>query len=370
MSHGCGAWKFSVALSCLLLALQLGLAQTKPASGPSASARTSLVDKARALESRGRPDMAVQLWQQVLLSEPNNAEALAGLARDYKLMGAADKSEEALSRLRRANPNDPNIAKIAAMASTESESTELRQAGELARQGKADEAMRIYRQLYGDHPPDSDIGTAYYQTLFATNTGKAAAVAGMRAMADRNPGSAPFAIALGTMLTYDPRTRAEGIRILQGHPQDSGAQAALRQALIWNAPNPTTAGEMRQYLRSHPQDTEVAGNLRKEESKLAQMNSGIARTPAERAAFAALNAHRLDDAQALFAALLQADPKNGRWRRAWAFCACSRRILARRSAIFRRRKRMVTRRSPWKARCRLRASGTPWARRSKLLIRK
>ncbi len=312
MSQGGSAWKYSMGLGCLLVALQLGLAQTKPVSAANGSARTSLEDKARALESRGRPDMAVQLWQQVLLSEPNNAEALAGLARDYKLMGAADKSEEVLSRLRRANPNDPNIAKIAAMASTESESTELRQAGELARQGKADEAMRIYRQLYGDHPPDSDIGTAYYQTLFATNTGKAAAVAGMRAMADRNPGSAQFAIALGTMLTYDPRTRAEGIRILQAHPQDQSAQAALRQALIWNAPNPTSAGEMRQYLRQHPQDTEVAGNLKQEESKLAQMNSGIARTPAERAAFAALNAHRLDDAQERFTALLQADPGNGR----------------------------------------------------------
>ncbi len=256
--------------------------------------------------------MAVQLWQQVLLSEPNNSEALAGLARDYKLMGAADKSDEALGRLRREHPNDPNIAKIAAMTSTAAESSELKQAGELARQGRADESMRIYRQLYGDHPPDSDVGMAYYQTLYATNTGKAAAVAGMRAMADRNPGSAPFSVALGTMLTYDPRTRAEGIRILQAHPQDAEAQAALRKALIWNSANPSSAAELRQYLKQHPHDTEVAGNLRTEESKIAQMNSGIARTPEERAAFAALNAHRLDDAQTRFTALLEADPNNSR----------------------------------------------------------
>ena len=42
------------------------------------------------------------------------------------------------------------------------------------------------------------------------------------------------------------------------------------------------------------------------------MNSGIARTPAERAAFAALNAHKLDDAQARFTELLEKDPTNGR----------------------------------------------------------
>ena len=42
------------------------------------------------------------------------------------------------------------------------------------------------------------------------------------------------------------------------------------------------------------------------------MNNGIARTPAERAAFAALNAHHLDEAEQRFTALLAADPNNGR----------------------------------------------------------
>ncbi len=313
MRVGCRARrKVSIVAGCLLLALPMGFTQKKPSESASQSTRTVLIDKARALESRGRPDMAVQLWQQVLLSEPNNSEALAGLAKDYKLMGAADKAEGALDRLRRANPNDPNIARIEALSSNESESAELQQAGELAKQGRADDAMRIYRQLYGDHPPEGDIGVAYYQTLYATATGKAAAVAGLRALADHNPGDAHMAVALGTMLTYDSRTRAEGIRILQAHPNDPEAPSALRQALIWNAANPASATELREYLKQHPEDTEVARNLRADESKLAQMNSGIARTPAERAAFAALNAHRLDEAQARFAALLEKEPDNGR----------------------------------------------------------
>ncbi len=62
--------------------------------------------------------MAVQLWQQILLSDPNNAEALAGVAKDYKLMGSADKANGALDRLRKVNPNDPNIARIEALSST------------------------------------------------------------------------------------------------------------------------------------------------------------------------------------------------------------------------------------------------------------
>ncbi len=255
--------------------------------------------------------MAIQLWQQILLSDPKNPEALVGLARDLKLIGS-DKAADALDRLREARPTDPNIGKIEALASTRVESNELRKAGDLARQGKLDDAMRIYKQLYGDHPPDGDIALAYYQTMYGTGQGKEQAVTAMRALAERNPGDPRFAVELGIMLTYDSRTRAEGIRMLETHPKDASAQAALRQALVWDSANPASAAELRQYLKDHPQDTDLLGRLKEDESKLAQMNSGIARTPAEKEAFAALNAHRMEDAEKRFTAILQQDPQNGR----------------------------------------------------------
>jgi tetratricopeptide (TPR) repeat protein len=297
---------------CLFLALQIGFAQKRPAGSTPDEVRKVLVEKARALEARGRPDMAIQLWQQILLSAPNNADALAGLAKDLKLIGSLDQSNRALERLRKANPNDPNIAKIASLASTRAQSDRLRQAGELARQGKNEDAMRIYRELYGDRPPDGDIALAYYQTLYGTSSGKETAIAAMRALAARNPGDTRYEVEVGIMLTYDAKNRAEGIRILQTHSKDSRAQSALRQALIWDAANPASAAELRNYLKTHPQDTEISGHLKENESKLAKMNSGIARTPAERAAFAALNAHRLEEAQTRFSELLDADPGNGR----------------------------------------------------------
>ncbi len=110
--------KNCIVAGCLMLALQVGLAQNKTAGAGSANAtRVVLVQKAHALESRGRPDMAIQIWQQILLSDPKNTEAMAGLARDFKLTGAAEKSSDALNRLRQINPNDPNIAKIESMTS-------------------------------------------------------------------------------------------------------------------------------------------------------------------------------------------------------------------------------------------------------------
>jgi tetratricopeptide (TPR) repeat protein len=306
-------WRKSwMVMVCLLLALQVGTAQKRPSVGSPEDTRRILIEKAHALEARGRPDMAIQSWQQILLSDPNNADALAGLARDYKLIGSADQSNAALERLRRVNPNDPNIGKIGSLNSNRTQSDRLRQAGELARQGKPEEAMRIYRELYGDRPPDGDIALAYYQTLYSTATGKEAAIAAMRALAQRNPGDTRFTVELGTMLTYAAKTRAEGIHILEAHPKDPNAQSALRQALIWDAANPASAAELRGYLKDHPQDTELAGHLKENESKLAQMNSGIARTPAERAAFAALNAHKLEEAQTRFSAILEQEPNNGR----------------------------------------------------------
>ena len=108
-----GAWRrVLIAVGCLLLALQANLAQNAlqnssrgAAKPPNTSARSVLADKAHALESRGRPDMAIQEWQQILLSDQKNLEALAGVARDLKMMGS-DKAGEALENLRRANPNE------------------------------------------------------------------------------------------------------------------------------------------------------------------------------------------------------------------------------------------------------------------------
>jgi tetratricopeptide (TPR) repeat protein len=305
---------YRAAATAGFLALCLGTAcaqRQAPAANPDRTLQL-LIGNAHALESRGRPDMAIQLWQQILLSDPRNTEALAGLARDYKLSGQSAKSDEALEKLRSVSPNDPNIARIQALASTSTQSDRLRQAGNLARQGKNEDAMRIYRDLYGDRPPDGDIALAYYQTLYGTAGGKETAINAMRALAQRNPGDPRFAVELGTMLTYEARTRAEGIKILEAHPGDPNAGSALRQALIWDSANPASAAELRQYLKEHPQDTELTARLKENETKLAEMNSGIARTPAERAAFAALNAHRLEEAQTRFNEILEKEPANSR----------------------------------------------------------
>jgi cellulose synthase operon protein C len=308
--------KFLPGASCALL---LSLAQfsfsqsaaARPLAETPAATLKLTVEKAQALESRGRPDMAVQLWQQVLIADPKNVEALVGMARDLKLTGS-DQAIDALDRLRKASPNNPDIAKIVGLPSTHAESAFLRKAADLARQGQNDDAMRIYTQLYGDRPPDGDTALAYYQTLYGTAKGKPQAIGGMRGLSARNPADPRFSIELGVMLADSPSTRGEAIRLLRAHPQDATAQAALRQALVAESANPESANELRDYLKDHPQDAELADHLKENEAKLAQMNIGIARTPAEHSAFAALDAHRLDEADKRFAAILADEPDDAR----------------------------------------------------------
>ena len=180
---------------CLLVALQPCWAQnaSRKPPGSAAATRAVLVEKAQALEARGRPDMAAQLWQQILLSDPNNKEALEGLGRDVMLSGP-NKAGEAQGGQYKANPS-------------------------------------------------------------AAGSPRAAAPAGTHA-----------------------------------------GSAAVRQAA----------------RKEQPRAAEVAARPRQNEAVPAQRNAGTGRTSAESAAFAALYAKRLDEAEKRFAAILSTEPNDGR----------------------------------------------------------
>jgi len=280
-----------------------------PLYGQSAAAR-SLLDKAASLEQSGRIDLAAQSWQQVLLSDPNNQEALAGLGRWAKLTGNDADAQNYIDRLRVVNPNSPEIARIEALVSSKTQNELLEQAAELARNGHNEEALKIYRQAFGTHPPDN-WALAYYDTEAAMVSTRQDAIDGLRALAAKYPSEPQYAVDLGRVLTYDPATRAEGEKILSQYPQDAGAQSALRQALGWDVANPATAPAVRDYLKLHP-DPELEKELEETETRQAQATAGIARTPAELAAFRELGANHLAMAQQMFVDLNLKQPTNPR----------------------------------------------------------
>src|SRR6266496_2131952 len=94
------------------MALVLAISAVVSVAGQSKEGVEILLSKARSLEARGRMDLAAQNWNQVLLVNPNDTEALAGLARFSKQNGDADGLRGYLDRLRKIDPNHPAIAAI------------------------------------------------------------------------------------------------------------------------------------------------------------------------------------------------------------------------------------------------------------------
>ncbi len=293
-----------------------------------AAATQALLDKAHTLETRGRMDMASQTWQQVLLSDPNNTEALAGLARAAKVGGNTTLANSYLERLRAINPNDPGIARAEKASADQAQTAQLQQAGKYAQSGQYAQAMAIYRKVFGEQPPPGDWALAYYETEAATEAGRPHAVTGLRGLVERYPTDSRYQIALGRILTYNPKTRADGRRYLEKHPNSPQAMEALRQSLIWDSANPASAPEIRSYLAKHP-DSQLAEALRNQPKVAPRaVTKGVQGAPtatdapevlAEQkagtemeAAYRALNAKHLDDAESRFKTILATEPDSAR----------------------------------------------------------
>jgi cellulose synthase operon protein C len=301
------------ALACILFALPLPTQTIE-------SATQSLLEKAHTFEIRGRMDMAAQTWQQVLLVDPNNVDALAGLARSANSSRNPALAKVYLDRLRAIQPNDRNISHAESTNSQANQTAQLQQARRYAESGQYAEAMQIYRQVFGETPPPGDSALAYYQTESATEVGRPHAIAGLRALVQRYPADPRYQIALGRALAYDPKTRAEGRRYLERYPNDPQAVESLRQSLAWDSANPASATDLRTYLAKHS-DTQLTQALHNQPkptavrtspppAEIAESPTTRSRTVEEQRAYSALNAKNLSEAELLFKTILSRDPQN------------------------------------------------------------
>src|ERR1039457_5874204 len=149
---------------CLSLLLVLVVLAAASGFAASTTATDLLLAKSRSLEGRGLMDLAAQSWQQVLMSDPNQPEALAGLARWAKQNGRAEEANQYLARLRKVSPQDPAIANVEAMKVTgPKQRARLEEAGRLAQSHQYEASLAIYREVLGDEPPPGSWAIAYYE---------------------------------------------------------------------------------------------------------------------------------------------------------------------------------------------------------------
>lgn len=134
------------------------------------TATQSLLDKAHDFELRGHLDTAAQIWQQVLLVDSKNTEALAGLAHSASLSGNGALANVYLNRIRAINPNDPNLVRVAE-ALTKKPAPHPPRAS--APPGQEQEA---YKALNAKDLPEAE---TRFKSILASDPNNAQALAGM-----------------------------------------------------------------------------------------------------------------------------------------------------------------------------------------------
>ncbi len=280
-----------------------------------------LLERARSLESSGHIDLAARVWKQVLLSEPNTVEALTGLARYAEQEGNSKEAEQYLEKAKVIDPG-ATASRPAAPSSrgtadssilSPDQSSKLQEAARLSANQKPEEAMKLYREVFKDHPPDGDLALAYYETLASTPGGREIAIPRLNELANRHPEDAQYRLAAARLLTYARQTRAQGLRELEAIRGNAAVmnevRSAWRQTLVWEKGNPAYAESLQRYLALYP-DTELDsefGPLRAQ-----RRPEEIVRDNEEQAAFKALGQGNMADAEQRFEKLRATAPDDPR----------------------------------------------------------
>ena len=327
----------SMVAGCLLLALQPALAQKPPAK------LRQLAPAPLAPPGRQRPApwsrAAGPTWPSssgsrfcsptpTTLKPSPASPATTNSSAPTRLANSARSAAPGQSHT---TPTSPKSKPSPALAS---QSDQLRQAGELARQGKAKMPCASTAQLYGDHPPTATSPSPTTKLSTAPPTAKRHAIAAMRALADRNPGDPRFAVELGTMLTYDPKTRAEGIRILHEHRQGlRPPRPRCARPSSGTPPIPPRLPSCANTSRSTRRTREIPGQL-KEERVQARADE-LRHRPHPRRARRLCRPQRAPPRRSQNPAsqtILDRSQPTAASPPAWASCACSRRTSPRPSA--------------------------------------
>ncbi len=294
------------------LSLPLILAVIAPGSAPSQTQGgvEILLAKARSLEARGLIDLAADNWRKVLLANPNQTEALAGLARAAKEDGQSANETSYLDRLRKIDPRDPDIEAVERLrVFTPEERNHLDKAGRLAMQHNPDAAMKIYREVLGnEQPPLGKWAQPFYETEAASTGGKEEAISQLRELCAQHPRQEAYRLWLASLLSYDPKTRMEGFQLFESI-KDPGfseqARAVWRQALVWEEKNPEALASMEAYLQRYP-DPELQNAAAELHAK--QQQTAVDQDREQ--GFKALESRRLEAATAEFNAVLRQSPND------------------------------------------------------------
>src|SRR6202453_350806 len=106
-------------------ALAMGLSNRLSAQSP---VEKVLLAKAQSLQAHGHLELAIQAWQQVLLSDPTDREALLGIAKADMQLGKTEEAQKYVLKLRELGNSSADLAQIEAMPHVGTQSARLNEA--------------------------------------------------------------------------------------------------------------------------------------------------------------------------------------------------------------------------------------------------
>lgn len=261
----------------------------------------ALFEQAEYWHARAHDELAKDALQKVLLVDPNNSRALYLMALYSLQSGNTAAATQWRERLAKVSPQDPLLIELGNAKTLRAvPPSQLASARQMAAQGNITGALAAYRVIFnGDTPLDS-LATEYYLTMAGDKKLLPQAIASLEQRVAQRPGDAEARLALGKIMTYQETTRRQGIALLNGMAADSPeADRALRQALLWQAPQESDRDVYQEYQARHPNDTAVMGYFQK--------NIGGA---AKNQGFTALNSGDVNAAKSQFNSVLAGNPND------------------------------------------------------------
>lgn len=284
-------------------------------------AEQTLLDQGQYWQERGDTERAGEAWQKLLRLNPQNAQALYGMALVELNAQRPEGAQRYLTQLQAAHPRSPLVSRLQESIRTGRSAPQIETARQQARSGQASQALSTYQAALGERPPTGPLALEYYQTLGATAGGWDEARRGLSRLAQESPEDPQIALALAQHLTYRESTRRDGIAQLArlaGRPDvGKAATESWRKALAWTGNRSADIPLYQEFLRANPGDTAVQTRLAQAQNlqKQSQVASRPVATDPLRlrttAGFQALEDGELDAAEAAFLQVLETRPSDG-----------------------------------------------------------
>ncbi len=284
-----------------------------PKPGAGAEALRLLLEQANFWRAKGRPVEAGEAIGRALALQPDNATALSMQGQIQAEQGQDSAARATLARLKAAHPDDPAVATLTqSIRIGRIDPAALAEARRLAREGRPADAVKRYQAIFKGETPPPGLALEYYLTLGGTEGGFGTAQAALQTIADGNTQDSAAALALAQLETYHEDSRSDGIDRLQaltGRAEVAGvARQSLRQALLWLPEDDTSVPALERYLAQNPDDAKIKAKLEaaKASASVVVDEAGQARI----AGFEALQAGKIDVAEAKFAFALERNPQD------------------------------------------------------------